>query len=241
MAGNIWYEGVGNFALNLPDVRAGARIGLLGGSFDPAHEGHVAISLRAIRQARLDWVWWMVARQNPLKDAPSDSLPERLAQARRLTGHPLRHIWVSDVETRLGTRYTVDTIRTLRQKYPQVRFVVLMGSDSLVELSLWHNWRVLIHLLPLLVVQRENHAVISTSYQVKGILRGRILSPEHAYRLMEIPAPAACVLSGSKLPISSTKLRSRYLSLQGGSKLLSNSCSISFRRNLFSTSSNSSV
>ena len=210
-AGNLWYEGVGNFALNLPDVRAGARIGLLGGSFDPAHEGHVAISLRAMRQARLDWVWWMVAGQNPFKDAPSVSLPDRLVQARRLTGHPLRHIWVSDVETRLGTRYTVDTVRTLRQEYPQVQFALLMGSDNLVELSYWRNWRALIHLLPLLIMQREKHAVISTSYRVKGILRGRILSPEYAYRLMEIPAPVACVLSGPRLPISSTKLRSRYL------------------------------
>ncbi|MCY4032730.1 MAG: adenylyltransferase/cytidyltransferase family protein, partial [Hyphomicrobiales bacterium] len=101
---------MGSFVPDFPDVREGARVGLLGGSFDPAHQGHLAISLRAMRQARLDWVWWMVAEQNPLKDKPSASLRERLAQARRLAGHPLRNIWVSDTETRLGTRYTVDTV-----------------------------------------------------------------------------------------------------------------------------------
>lgn len=206
--GNIWCEGVGNFALNLPDVREGARVGLLGGSFDPAHEGHMAISLRAMRQAHLDWVWWMVAGQNPLKDEPSISLCERLVQARRLVGHPLRRIWVSDTEARLRTRYTIDTVGALQQRYPQIRFVLLMGSDNLVELSQWRDWRSLTRLLPLLIAPRGAQTVASTGHEGKGL---RIVSPESACRLAEISSPSASFLSGARLPISSTKLRNGHL------------------------------
>ena len=202
-AGNIWYEGVGNFAPDLPSVRSGARIGLLGGSFDPAHEGHVAISLRAMRQARLDWVWWMVAPQNPLKDTPSASLCERLECARRFVGHPLRRIWVSDIEIRLRTRYTVDTVQSLRRRYSHAQFVLLMGSDSLMELPYWRGWRELTRLLPLLVAPRTRSS-ISTNYERNGF---RIIPPECAYQLVEVRPPAICFLSGKRLSVSSTRLR----------------------------------
>lgn len=203
LAGNIWCEGVGNFAPDLPDVRPGARIGLLGGSFDPAHEGHVAISLRAMRQARLDWVWWMVTPQNPLKDTPSASLRERLERARRFAGHPLRCIWVSDIEIRLRTRYTVDAVRVLRQRYSHVQFVLLMGSDILTELPRWSDWRELTRLLPLLVAPRTR-SLISMNCGRRGF---RIIPPERAYQLVGSRPPAVCFLSGTRLSVSSTRLR----------------------------------
>lgn len=202
-AGNIWYEGVGNFAPDLPNVRPGARIGLLGGSFDPAHEGHVAISLRAMRQVRLDWVWWMVTPQNPLKGTPSVPLRERLEYARRFVGHPLRCIWVSDIETRLRTRYMVDTVRFLQQRYSHVQFVLLMGSDNLTELPRWRSWRELTRLLPLLVAPRTRSS-ISTNYERRSF---RMIPPERAYQLMDIYPPAVCFLSGTGLSVSSTQLR----------------------------------
>lgn len=194
---------MGNFVPDLPDIRASARVGLLGGSFDPAHEGHVAISSRAIQQARLDWVWWMVAPQNPLKGAPSAPLRERLVQARRLVGHPSRRIWVSDIEARLGTCYTVDTVVSLRQRYPRIRFVLLIGSDNLVDLSRWYDWRRLSRLLPLLVAPR-GFSLISVNCGWGGF---RVLSPECICRLVNTPPPAVSFLTGIRIPISSTRLR----------------------------------
>ncbi|MCY4032262.1 MAG: nicotinate-nucleotide adenylyltransferase [Hyphomicrobiales bacterium] len=198
---------MGNFAPDLPDVRESARVGLLGGSFDPAHEGHVAISLRAMRQAQLDWVWWMINPQNPLKNTPSMSLCKRLAHARRLVRHPLRRIWVSDIEARLGTGYTVNTVQALRQRYPRVRFVLLMGSDNLVELLRWRDWHTLARLLPLLVIPRGVRTAVSAGFEGRGLYHGHIIPSECAHRLAEALPPAVCFLSGAKIRLSSTQLR----------------------------------
>ncbi|MGH7123366.1 MAG: nicotinate-nucleotide adenylyltransferase, partial [Stellaceae bacterium] len=102
--------------------RARRRIGLLGGSFNPAHRGHLHVSLEALKRLDLDQVWWLVAPQNPLKPTKGmASLEERLASARQLVRHP--RIAVTDLEARLGTRYTADTLRELRRRFPNTRFV----------------------------------------------------------------------------------------------------------------------
>ena len=207
-AGNIWCEGVGRLASDLPAIRPGARIGLLGGSFDPAHEGHVAISKRALRQARLDRVWWLVSPQNPLKEnKPSASLPERLAQARHLAGHPHHGIWVSDIEAYLKTRYTVDSVRALRCLLPDARFVLLMGSDNLAQLPQWHKWRDLIEMLPFMVAPRGAGSLESLGGAAKSHFRGRIISRECSRSFLDVAPPALFYLSGPRIPLSSTGLR----------------------------------
>ena len=106
-------------------------VGLLGGSFDPAHKGHVQISRAALTQFGLDRVWWLVSPGNPLKRHQPAPLDQRMAAARGIMRHP--RIQISDAEARLGTRYTAQTLRHLRRLYPGVRFVWLMGADNLAQ------------------------------------------------------------------------------------------------------------
>jgi nicotinate-nucleotide adenylyltransferase len=128
-------------------------IGLLGGSFNPAHAGHRHISLLALNKLKLDEVWWLVSPGNPLKD-PATLAPfaERLASARRMATHP--RIRVSDVEQQAGTRFTADTIKKLKARHPRVQFVWLMGADNLAGFHRWRRWRWIAAQMPMLVFDR---------------------------------------------------------------------------------------
>ncbi len=138
-----------------PLALPGQNIGILGGSFNPPHAGHRAITTEALKRLQLSKVWWMVSPQNPLKD-PSEtaSLADRLNQAEACSMHP--HIEVTAVETGLGTRYTVDTIRLLKQGHPGVRFVWLMGADNLASIHHWQEWRRLFEMVPIAVLDRPD-------------------------------------------------------------------------------------
>src|SRR4051794_5626910 len=134
-----------------------ARIGLLGGSFNPAHRGHRAISLNAMRALDLDEVWWLVSPGNPLKDGAKDmaGFEARFASAQReAKGGRIR---VSNFEQRERTRYSVDTIRRLKRRYPGHRFIWLLGSDTLPNFHKWRNWRGLARELPIAVIPRPGY------------------------------------------------------------------------------------
>ncbi len=124
-------------------ARAGQVVGLLGGSFDPAHEGHVRVTREALKRMGLDQVWWLVSPGNPLKARAPAPMADRLARARAVMQHPA--VRITDLEARLGTVRTADTIARLRALYPGVRFVWLMGSDNLAEFHKWggggRSWR----------------------------------------------------------------------------------------------------
>lgn len=141
----------------LPKAGPGQAVGLLGGSFDPAHEGHVAITLEALRRFRLDRVWWLVSPGNPLKTRGPAPMAERMARARALVDHP--RVAVTDVEARLGTRYTAQTLAALQALYPRVRFVWLMGADNLVQFHRWEDWRDIMARVPVGVLARPGHRI----------------------------------------------------------------------------------
>jgi len=127
------------------------RVGLLGGSFNPAHEGHRHVAELARRRLRLDQVWLLVSPGNPLKPvAGMAPLAERLASARRLADG--RRIVATAIEADLGTRYTADTLAALRQRFPRVHFVWLMGADNLVQLPRWRHWLRIAAAMPFAVV-----------------------------------------------------------------------------------------
>ncbi len=132
------------------------RVGLLGGSFNPAHKGHVQISRTALKRLKLDAVWWLVSPQNPLKRT-QDMAPQaqRLAMAARVATDP--RILPTDIETALGTRYTVDTLAALTRRLPQTRFVWLMGADSLAGFHRWKDWPKIARLLPIAVLLRPGY------------------------------------------------------------------------------------
>lgn len=155
------------------------RIGLLGGSFNPAHDGHRHISLLALRRLDLDEVWWLVSPQNPLKPARGMApLRDRMAGARAVAAHP--RIRVTDIEQALNTRYTVDTVRALKSRYPAYTFVWLIGADNLLQIPKWKAWQALFDAVAVAVFARP-------SYSLKA-LAGQAASRFSAYRLPETQA-----------------------------------------------------
>lgn len=132
------------------------RIGLLGGSFNPAHGGHRRISLFARQALGLDAVWWLVSPGNPLKPrAGMAPLAARLASARRQARGA--RIVPTQIERELGTRYTVDTLRKLKARYPRHRFVLLMGADNLAQFHRWKDWRAIARAMPIAVIARPGY------------------------------------------------------------------------------------
>ena len=147
-----------------------ARIGLLGGSFNPAHGGHRRISLFALDTLGLDEVWWLVSPGNPLKaGAGMAPLAKRLRSARAMARRaPIR---VTAIEQALGTRYTVDTLRSLRRRYPRHRFVWLMGSDNLAQLHRWRDWRTIARTMPIAVIARPGYDAAAIASPAMAWLR----------------------------------------------------------------------
>ena len=184
------------------------RIGLLGGSFNPPHEAHRAASLFALRRLGLDRVWWLVTPGNPLKDTGRlPALEQRLADARALADHP--RIDVTDIEARFGTRYSVDTLRILKRRFPLVRFVWLMGADNLVNFHRWRNWHAIAALVPIAVIDRGRVGLGAFGARAPRALGRHRLPEVCAPRLASRRPPAWLVLHGLKLELSSTALRAR--------------------------------
>lgn len=190
----------------LPPFGPGMRIGLLGGSFNPPHAAHRAISLFVMRRLRLDRVWWLVTPGNPLKDVRAlPALDRRLAAARRVADHP--RIDVSDIETVIGTRYTADTISFLRQRCPDVRFAWIMGADNLMQFHRWKDWRGIAEQVPLAVVDRPLDSFRALASPAAQALSQYRLRESDSTSLLDQPLPAWVFLSGMKSGLSSTGLR----------------------------------
>jgi nicotinate-nucleotide adenylyltransferase len=136
-----------------PRAPRGLKIGLLGGSFDPAHSGHAHVAETALRRLGLDCVWWLVSPQNPLK-AASSPLQARLKSARSVASGS--DMIVTDIETKLGTTYTIDTLKELKKRNPGARFVWLMGADNLAGFEHWRGWEEIASLVPICVVSRPS-------------------------------------------------------------------------------------
>lgn len=134
-----------------PKAYPGMTIGLFGGSFDPAHAGHAHVAETALKRLGLDRVWWMVTPQNPLK-AKSSPLSERMASAAHWAHGP--RMVVTDIEQRLGTHFTYQTLQSLKRLYPGVRFVLVMGADNLRTFRRWRNWREVTHSVPIAIISR---------------------------------------------------------------------------------------
>jgi nicotinate-nucleotide adenylyltransferase len=184
-----------------------ARIGLLGGSFNPAHAAHRAISLGAMRALDLDEVWWLVSPGNPLKEGAKDmaSFAARLRSAQRQARHA--RIRVSDFERREGTRYTVDTVRLLERRYPADRFIWLLGSDTLPNFHKWRDWRGLARQVPIAVIPRPGYDRRALAVRAMGWLGRFVRPPNQANCWTEWSAPAIFLLRLPRDPTSATAIR----------------------------------
>jgi nicotinate-nucleotide adenylyltransferase len=190
-------------------VADGLVIGLLGGSFNPAHEGHLHASVLALNALGLDYVWWLVSPQNPLKPQRGmAAFDRRLNSARAIARNP--RIVVTGIEAALGTRYTVDTLHALARRFPRVRFVWLMGSDNLVQLPRWREWQAIFGLLPVAVIARPGTATASRSAKAAQRFRGDYRAPCLGFG--RLPPPVWTMLDGKRSRASATAIRRRMLS-----------------------------
>lgn len=180
-------------------------IGLLGGSFDPAHEGHVRITREALKRFRLDRVWWLVSPGNPLKAEGPAPLARRMAEARRVMRDP--RVVVTDLEARIGTRYTAETLRALKRRYPGVRFVWLMGADNLASLHRWDNWTWIMENVPVGVIARPGSGISARMSKAAGRYRSARLPSAMAERLAYAKPPAWCFVNVPMSSASSTAIR----------------------------------
>jgi nicotinate-nucleotide adenylyltransferase len=183
------------------------RIGLLGGSFNPAHRGHRHVSLAAMRALGLDELWWLVSPGNPLKEDAKDMAPfdARFASAERLArGSRIR---VSDFEQRIGSRYTVDTVRRLKSLHPEHRFIWLLGSDTLPNFHKWRDWRGLAHELPIAVIPRRGYDSPAHAARAMGWLRRFVHPSGQGKSWTDWSAPAIIFLRLPPDPTSATAIR----------------------------------
>ena len=193
-------------APRLPPFAPGMRIGLLGGSFNPPHQGHALVTRLALTRLALDRIWWLVTPGNPLKSkAELAALQERVEAARRLIGGP--KVAITDIESQIGARYTYDTLAWLVRRARGARFVWLMGADNLRQFHLWRQWREIADLVPIAVIDRPG-STLSAMASPAAIALGRWRVPERdAKRLADLAPPAFLFLHGPRSELSSTLLR----------------------------------
>ncbi|MDA9408324.1 nicotinate-nucleotide adenylyltransferase [Bradyrhizobium sp. CCBAU 45384] len=190
----------------VPPHTVGMRIGLLGGSFNPPHQAHRAISRFALTRLQLDRVWWLVTPGNPLKENGNlHELGERMQAARDVADDP--RIEVSCLESVIRTRYTIDTINTLRRRFPGLRFVWIMGADNLAQFHRWQDWRRIAAQVPMAVIDRPPQSFRALASPAAQALARYRLPENEAALLADRPAPAWVFLTGLKLNLSSTGLR----------------------------------
>ncbi|MCB1504373.1 MAG: nicotinate-nucleotide adenylyltransferase [Hyphomicrobiaceae bacterium] len=198
-----------------PHAAPGLRIGLMGGSFNPPHDGHLHVAREVLRRVRLDAVWWIVSPGNPLKAGhATPPLAARIAQARALAASEPR-IAVTGFEAELGSVFTVDTLAFLRRRYPLTRFVWVMGADNLAGFHRWRRWRGIAPIFPIAVVDRPGwHLAALSSPAASALARNRI--PEaNAATLPTSKPPAWAFLTGRLSPLSSTELRREIQEMAG--------------------------
>ena len=186
-------------------LERGMTVGLFGGSFNPAHEGHRHVAETARQKLGLDKIIWLVSPQNPLKSKSETApLTDRIAQLRLFTGP--KDV-ISDFETRIHATYTLDTLRALKARYPGVHFVWIMGGDSLAGFHKWRGWVQLMHMVPIAVVSRPG-ALMKARFSPATLRFGRYKVDERAAKTLPYrQAPAWAYIKGPLHGHSSSALR----------------------------------
>jgi len=189
----------------LPHAPKGATIGLFGGSFDPAHAGHVHVTRHALRALGLDQLWWLVSPGNPLKRHGPAPIDQRIARAKGLITHP--KVQITALEADLQTRFTADTLSEILRHYPGRRFVWIMGADNLASFHEWEDWRWIMTHIPIAVLARPGQVRPAFASVAARAFRGARLMPRMALTLAHQPAPAWSFLTIPMRDISSSQLR----------------------------------
>lgn len=186
-------------------LASGMKVGLLGGSFDPPHPGHLHLARTAMRRLGLDRVWWLVSPGNPLKSRQPASFDHRFQAVQKLANEP--GMVVSDIETRLGTSRTIDLVEALRKRHHDVHFVWLMGSDNLAQFHRWARWRDVFNALPVAVLSRPQDELRSRLSRAARSFASSRIRERQAHILPLKTAPAWTYLNEPLHSDSSTQLR----------------------------------
>lgn len=192
--------------VRLPHAVPGQRIGLMGGTFNPPHEGHTACAITALRRLDLDQLWWMVTPGNPLKSGDGlPSLKARMAASRSFAASP--SITITGFEAELGTSYSYATVRFVAQRLPRVHFVWVMGADNLATFHRWQNWRDIARAVPIAVVDRPGWRLKALASPAARYLARARLPEDRARALPDAKPPAWVFLTTRLSEASSTALR----------------------------------
>lgn len=186
-------------------ARPGQRIGLLGGSFDPAHAGHVHITCEALKRFGLTDIWWLVSPGNPLKAKGPAALDRRVARARAIMQHP--RVTVTDIEAQLGTRFTAETLAALMARAPGVQFTWLMGADNLAQFHRWQDWHWIMENVPVGVLARPGDRISARMSPAARLYARYRISDRASHLLGHSDAPAWCFVNVPMVDQSSSAIR----------------------------------
>ena len=192
--------------LKFPPFGRGQRIGLFGGSFNPAHQGHRMVALYALKRLKLDWVWWLVSPQNPLKSTKeTGEYSQRFKHTKKIATHP--HFVVSDIENQIHSRNTAQTLTAMHTVLGQANFVWIMGADSFRDLDRWKRWSLIADTVPLAVLARPGYSVRALGSQAANRYAKNRVRNEQAGFLAKRKAPAWVFVSMPLRKESSTAIR----------------------------------
>lgn len=191
---------------NALHIAPGQKVGLLGGSFDPPHMGHVHISKVARKKFGLDRVIWLVSPGNPLKTRPPAPIARRLQASRDILG-PSPYFGASDIELLLDTRFTAETLNAISHAFPDVSFTWLMGADNLIQFHRWDRWRQIADTVPIGIIARPDQRVAARHSIAAKILAPHRIAERDSHMLGRMPAPAWCFVNCPMINLSSTQLR----------------------------------
>ena len=190
----------------IPKSYAGMRVGLLGGSFDPAHEGHLNICLHSLKRFQLDQIWLLVSPGNPMKNQNPLSLNKRMDHAKNIFQHP--KIKITNIETQLKTRFTYHTLLLLKQLYPSTNFTWIMGADNMAQVHLWQDWKIIFSLMPVGVLARPGQGISARLSPAARKFATHQISESCSWKLGGAVAPAWCFVNLPMSQISSSEIRS---------------------------------
>lgn len=181
-------------------------IGLLGGSFNPAHHGHVHITLTALKCFNLDEIWWVMSPGNPLKEYYPEPMEKRIAEAKRIMCHP--RVRITDIESKLSSPYTACTLAYITTSFPRNQFVWLMGADNLEQIHKWKDWRSIMSKVPIGILARPDNQLAPLKARAARIYRSSRVPNWQSRTLARSPAPRWCYAILPMSHLSSTKIRS---------------------------------
>ncbi len=184
------------------------KIGLLGGSFNPAHDGHLEISLAALDKIDLDEIWWLVSPGNPLKnDEDKITYNQRFQSALDIVNDD--RILVSDFEEKFNTRYTIDTLHCIKNEYPKFSFLWLMGADNLEQFNKWKDWEKIAYTVPIAIFNRPSYSNANIKSVAAKALEKYRIDQADIRKLYKLEPPAWSFYEATNNPKSSTEIRNK--------------------------------